>query len=153
MDNSDKYLSPIGKMDKKIADFCGLDFSYVTVNHPLDPVEYDMEINCPDFLDHDEDLLYLYEVDLPYECLKFSKDWKWVMGVIDMINPELLTFTNQYESTPNGGGLELEMDSVSVVSMNVLDENGVSTYYTESGIDKMQALYRLIYQYIKFYLD
>ncbi len=71
--------------NKVIADFCGLHLNWNKCNHNLDPVEYELEITCPDFLDHDKDLMYLYDEEVPDECFKFDSDWNWLMPILEKI--------------------------------------------------------------------
>jgi hypothetical protein len=79
-----KHLSRDGRNNVLIGDFVGLTINYVRTYAPEEDV--DMQIDCPDFFDHDTQLLYLYEEDQPYEAMKFNSDWNWLMPVIGLIN-------------------------------------------------------------------
>jgi len=83
-----RYLSPQGRDNVVIADYVGLVIRYVNTYHPEE--DTDMQIDCPDFLDHDTQLMYLYEEDEPYDKLKFDYDWNWLMPVLFKINKEKL---------------------------------------------------------------
>ena len=75
------------KENRIMAKFVGLKVVYIQSNHYQDPIEYELEIHeVPNFLDHDEDLLHLYESDGPVELYyEFHSNWNWLMGVVEMI--------------------------------------------------------------------
>jgi len=141
---------------RMISEFCGLEVRAEPCNHYLDPVEHEMVIDCPDFLDHDEDLMYLYDVDdIPWLNLKFHTDWKWIMGVIDKIcddgyiTIEDKEYYNEIFVIKQGGR--------TTVSINVRERWKGSTIFTYfTGFDKtitdgLDAHYKCALEYIKWY--
>lgn len=82
--------------NKLLADFVGLIIRYekeYTIF--MENEEYEMYIDCPNSFDHDEQLMYLYEEDAPYEKLKFHSSWDWLMPVgkkiFDWLQEEIKT--------------------------------------------------------------
>ena len=93
-----RHLSNQGRQNVLIGDFIGLEIRYVNT-YAQDGDDVDMQIDCPDFFDHDTQLMYLYEEDQPYESFKFDSDWNWLMPVIELVNDyvkETKILTNEW---------------------------------------------------------
>lgn len=66
--------------NKIIADFVDLKISWSQTSFYDTDGDWDVT-SVPDFLDHDIDLLYLYDCPSPYSVLKFNSSWNWIIPV------------------------------------------------------------------------
>jgi len=87
----------IDEGNKLIAEFVGLKIRWVdSPGYAGESGDWDMEIDFPDFFDHDEQLAYLYETEIPEENYKFHSSWDWLMGVVEKI--KFSTFSDDWVS-------------------------------------------------------
>jgi hypothetical protein len=86
-----RHLSRQGRENVLISDYVGLKITWEESggDPALGNTDGDWKIECPDFLDHDEELMYLYDKDFPYNELKFSTDWNWLIPVVKLIYGDL----------------------------------------------------------------
>jgi len=126
-----------------IADFVGLIIRTEQCNAYMDPIEYEMVIDCPDFLDHDEDLLYLYEADYPHQLqYQFHSDWKWLMGAVSKIE-NLRGEDRAYLFSVDTGR------DYCIIRYN--DFIGKSIAVSSEHNDKMETIYRAVIRFIEWY--
>jgi hypothetical protein len=133
--------------NKIIADFVGLRINWIQSNHYLDPIEYDMEIDVPDFLDHDTQLMYLYDCDKPDENFRFHSNWLWLMPVVEIIERIHDDFHGYF-------GVHICSNSCSIQGTNLRTdpENPHYAYFNESyGDDKIQATWLGVISFIKWW--
>jgi len=134
-----RHLSRVGRDNVLICDYVGLIVTWQESggDPSLGNSDGDWEINSPDFLDHDNQLLYLYTEEQPYEKMKFDSEWNWLMPVVEMIETKL----RAYSITSSGGWGELVVEWININEIWERD-NSFKT-------NNLAIIYRGIVRYIK----
>ena len=140
-------MNDIIEENKIIADFIGLRIRWIQTNSYFDPIDYDMEIDNPDFLDHDTELMYLYECDKPDENFKFHSSWIWLMPVVEKIESIHDDFHGYF-------GVHICSNSCVIQGTNLRTdpENFHQAYFSEHyGDNKIQATWLAVVSFIKWW--
>jgi hypothetical protein len=135
-----RHLSSKGRDDLLIADYVGLRITWGESggDPALGNTDGDWIIEFPDFLDHDEQLMYLYGEEQPYDKLKFDSDWNWLMPIVKIIEGGLSTASS---ASPYWAELNKEWASI-----NRIYNEGKAFHNNNIGM-----VYRGVARYVKEY--
>lgn len=124
-------MENIQQKNEVIALFIGLILTWNKCSMYDAPNEYELEINNGDFLDHDKDLMYLYDEEVAQESFKFHYSWDWLMPVVEKI-----------ESM----GYEVEIEGKFCF---ITEPNNGSLISGGESESKILAVHEAVYQFIK----
>lgn len=125
-----------------LATFVGLKVGSEQCNAYMDPIEYEIVIDAPDFIpEYDIDRLYEFE-SYPEFDYKFHSDWNWLIGVVEKI-----------ENIKDEQGCYLySVDTgrdYCVIWTN--DFNKELIYVSSVHNDKIASVYKTVLGFIKWY--
>src|SRR5690606_21540352 len=89
LNNEEMKETEIIEGNMLIAEFVGLRFRGFAGGNPMTGIEYEWEAEVPDFLDHDAQILPLYDEDRPEEHFRFHTSWDWLMPVVEKIEKDM----------------------------------------------------------------